>query len=451
MSLTRGHVVAVVIGLGVLLTGCTSTANSQVMLPQPPASPADVPLTKTVVSLTFDDALDDQFSNARPALRAHGMHGTFYVNSGRLGTQGFMTNAHLAAVATDGNEIGGHTTTHADLPTMSPDVQKIEICNDRKALTSLGFTVTDFAYPYGNSNVTALHSVQECGYNSARTVGGLACATCSPSAPFGTAPFLIPTPASVKTDTSLEDLERYVTDAERHGGWLPLVFHHVCDNCLDPGTIPVARFNAFLDWLGARAAHGTTVRTVSQVIRGKANPVVQGPPSPRRVQNPSMTAFSTGGIQEGDPISGLPGCFQISGYGGNTFTAARVVSGRNGGHAEQIKITQYDSGARSVLTRQDAGACAPSVTPGRSYRLSAWYTGDWTHSQAQLTVWYLTATAGWKFWTTLNNLPASSRWREASIITPAIPAEATNVSFGLSLTGVGTLTATDYDLTEATP
>jgi peptidoglycan/xylan/chitin deacetylase (PgdA/CDA1 family) len=40
---------------------------------------------KTVVSLTFDDGRQNQYA-AREPLRAHGMHGTFYVNSGLMGS-----------------------------------------------------------------------------------------------------------------------------------------------------------------------------------------------------------------------------------------------------------------------------------------------------------------------------------------------------------------------------
>src|SRR6185436_19773961 len=40
---------------------------------------------QTVVSFTFDDGIKTQAALARPALAAHGMHGTFYINSGNVG------------------------------------------------------------------------------------------------------------------------------------------------------------------------------------------------------------------------------------------------------------------------------------------------------------------------------------------------------------------------------
>ena len=41
---------------------------------------------ETVVSLTFDDGIATQYNLARPLLASHGMHGTFFINSGNVGT-----------------------------------------------------------------------------------------------------------------------------------------------------------------------------------------------------------------------------------------------------------------------------------------------------------------------------------------------------------------------------
>jgi peptidoglycan/xylan/chitin deacetylase (PgdA/CDA1 family) len=42
-----------------------------------PGTPARAATTHTIVSLTFDDSDEDQYTNALPALESHGMHGTF--------------------------------------------------------------------------------------------------------------------------------------------------------------------------------------------------------------------------------------------------------------------------------------------------------------------------------------------------------------------------------------
>ena len=70
----------------------------------------------------------------------------------------------------------------------------------------------------------------------------------------------------VLSTTSLATLESYVVRAERRGGgWVPLIFHHVCDDC-DQYSIPAARLDRFLTWLATRSSMGTLVKTVRQVV-----------------------------------------------------------------------------------------------------------------------------------------------------------------------------------------
>ena len=71
---------------------------------------------QTTVSLTFDDGTAAQYV-ARSILASHSMHGTFYVNSAKVGTDNsyYMTWPQIHDLANDGNEIGGHTAFHVNL------------------------------------------------------------------------------------------------------------------------------------------------------------------------------------------------------------------------------------------------------------------------------------------------------------------------------------------------
>ena len=78
------------------------------------AAPGD-----TIVSIQFDDGISDQYQ-AGALLASHGMHGTFFINSGEVGSSGFyMTWSQIHDLASAGNEIGGHTLHHPDLATIS--------------------------------------------------------------------------------------------------------------------------------------------------------------------------------------------------------------------------------------------------------------------------------------------------------------------------------------------
>ena len=82
------------------------------------------------------------------------------------------------------------------------------------------------------------------------------------------------TPPNPKQGTSLATIEGYVTAAEENGGgWVQLVFHHVCDGC-DAYSITEANFTSLLDWLAGEAPNGVVLETTDQVIGGVVQPPV---------------------------------------------------------------------------------------------------------------------------------------------------------------------------------
>jgi peptidoglycan/xylan/chitin deacetylase (PgdA/CDA1 family) len=224
----------------------------------------------TIVSLTFDDANADQLV-AIPMLAAHGMHGTFYIPSGRVGAASFLTWSDLLGLQTAGHEIAGHTIDHLHLTTLSLADQKHQICDDRTSLLTHGLAAMDFAYPFGDADSTTEIVVAGCGYTSARDIGGIVspdgCRDCAYAETIPSPdPFMIRAPSSVKDAWTIADLENAVTTAEAHGGgWLIFTFHHICLSCntyaIDPTTL-----DQFLAWLALRAASGTIVRTVREVM-----------------------------------------------------------------------------------------------------------------------------------------------------------------------------------------
>jgi hypothetical protein len=403
--------------------------------------------TKTVVSLTFDDGSADHYTSARPILTSHHMKGTFYINSSRVNTSGYMTQAQIAALAADGNEIAGHTISHADLPTLSADEQKRQVCNDRVALFNLGFSPKNFAYPYGDADATTEQIVHDCGYNSARTVGGIvspgSCAGCdfAESIPPADA-YFTQTPDSVQTTTSLSALKGYVTQAELHGGgWVQLVIHHVCNGCDPQYAVTPSTLSSFLDWLSLRSLFGTTVKTVDGVIGGSLQPPVSGPPSPTAVQNPSLEAAT----------DSVPDCFQLGGFGTNSFVWSRTNDAHAGQFGERVDISSYTDGDRKLVTRQDAGSCAPAAIPGHTYKMGVWYKGSWASGvRVKMSFYYRSATGVWTFWDNGPALTATDTWAQTLVTTPAVPAGATNISFGVALAGIGNLTVDDFSLVDTT-
>ena len=404
---------------------------------------------QTIVSLTFDDGLTQ--SPVRNMLLSHGMKGTFYVNSNMIGAGGdYLTKAELDALYADGNEIAGHTINHVDLATLSDAAQRAAICNDLQTLnTWYPGQIHSFAYPYASTGPTT-QSIVAAGcpgvgqYSSARTVGGLVsgsqctgCATAE-SIPPGN-PYYIQTPESIMSTTTLDQLKTLVTQAETNGGWVPLVFHNVCNGCSAYAVSP-ATLDAFLTWLQARAVNNTVVKTVNQVMTGD---LPAPPPSPllgpNQLINPSLELDQDANNQAD--------CWQRDGYGTNTSIWTRTADAHAQAFGEKVQITSYSSGDRKLLPALDAGqasgGCAPMLEAGASYQLGAWYKAT---TSVTPVLFYRNASGAWLYWRDGPLLPASTSWAEVNFNPGAIPAGALALSFGIALDAVGTLTTDDYSM-----
>jgi hypothetical protein len=407
----------------------------------------------TTVSLTFDDGRADQME-AAGILSEHGMAGTFFVISGRVGASGYMSLPDLETLASGGNEIGAHTVNHLNLLTVNREEAERQVCNSRVQLEGWGFDVWDFAYPQGGADTELEEIVQNCNLNSARAVSDLVSPGACSGCPYAETipprdPYKIATPDSIKSTTSLEDLKGLVTQAQEHGGgWVPLVFHHVCDEC-DAASIDPATFAAFLDWLGEEAGNGVSVKTVHEVIGGEDQPLVSGPAA-----QPRTGALLVNGSLEADeatgsvPPNGVPDCWTIGATGTNTVEATRTSDAHSGAWAERISIPSFSSGDRRLIATQDLGQCAPSASPTNTYTASAYLKGEGTMRW----VGYLRNGQGtWSFWAQGPLLSVGSGYEQTSWKTPQAPSWATAVSVGISLRSVGSFTADDLELVDNGP
>jgi peptidoglycan/xylan/chitin deacetylase (PgdA/CDA1 family) len=347
--------------------------------------------TNTVVSLTFDDGQSSQYSTL-PMLQTRGMRGTYYINSGWVGTSDYyMTWPQIHDLGAAGNEIGGHTVKHTDLTSVSLTTAQHEVCDDRANLIAQGFAPpVSFAYPYAAYNTTAEQVVQGCGYLSARGVGGVVSGNVCNGCPYAeTIPpqdaFALQTPEAGDSSTTLAQLQTYVTQAETHGGgWVILTFHGICSNsCTGTNSLSPSIFTAFLDWLQPRQASGTLVRTVGDVMGGTPPP----PGPPITSINCNGTACSTGWYRTSSVTVGLtavdPDGSAIASTRYTTDGSDPVTSATAGNYTGPFAITgtktvRYYSTdvdgnaetAKSQLIQLDAAAPAVALTSpaaGSSY------------------------------------------------------------------------------------
>ncbi|GAB2733475.1 polysaccharide deacetylase family protein [Arthrobacter bambusae] len=404
-------------------------------------APAAQAANPTVVTLTFDDANADQLTAAQ-TMQSLGLVGTFFTPSGFINNPNYLTTSDMQGLVANGNEIAGHTVTHPDLTTVTADEATRQICNDRVNLSNLGFTITDFAYPFAAENASIETIVKNCGLNSARGLGDIktrfSCAGCPlaetipPANPYNTA-----APDEVDNTWTLADLQKSVTQAEPAGGWVQLTFHHISATSTDPLNVTPTLFNQFATWLKSRPAT-TSVKTVRQVIGGTVKPVVSGPPAPPEgtgnlIKNPSLETL----------VSGAPQCWAGAGYGTNTATFSTVRQAHTGKVAEQLVVSGYVDGDAKLLPTLDLGGCSPTATPGNAYSIGAWYKST-TNTQFEL--YYRTGLGTWKYWTSSPWFSAATTFQKATWTTPPLPTGASGISFGLNLFSNGTLTTDDYEM-----
>lgn len=141
---------------------------------------------------------------------------------------------------------------------------------------------------------------------------------------------------------------------------------------------------------------------------------------------------------------GISDYWQRAGFGSNAATWTRTADAHSGGFAERVTVKNWVSGDRKLLPRFDASA--PQVVPGHGYKIRSWYKATVSPS---FVVYVRSNTGAWRYWKTGPAQPAATAWTLASWTTPAMPADATAVSFGLAINRNGTLTVDDLALTDA--
>ncbi|WP_375001386.1 polysaccharide deacetylase family protein [Aeromicrobium sp. CTD01-1L150] len=425
-----------------VLSTLLSTVLAHVSSPPTDATTAASPAEQTVVSLTFDDGNDNQKQAADILTKAR-MPGTFYVPSGLIDSPGHLSLSNLRAMAAAGHEIGGHTIHHPDLTAVSSAEATRQICDDRAALVTWGFFVRSFAYPYARSNAAVERTAEECGYNSARLLGGLerpggACPGCGHAETLPpTDPYATRAPDQVDNDWTLADLQGVVKRAERTGGWVQITFHNICTSGCQISVTPTI-LKQFVRWLGPRHKLGTVVRSVGDAVGGPSRPVVRGPA--REPLAPGENGVANPGMEQIGP-DGTPTCWMRGGYGSNS--ALHGTSEGRAGRGASVRVTDHVDGDAKWLPTFDMGDCAPPVMAGRSYSVRSWYTST---VPTQFAVYLRDARGAWHYWTSSPWFPATERFTQAVWRTPRIPDGSTAISAGLNLFSDGTLVTDDHEL-----
>jgi peptidoglycan/xylan/chitin deacetylase (PgdA/CDA1 family) len=194
----------------------------------------------------------------------------------------------------------------------------------------------------------------------------------------------------------------------------------------------------------------------TDVIRPDATGGVVPAPAPPQpttgnlVQNPSLEALRAANSPAAEPL-----CFQQGGanVASHTATWSLTSDAHSGTVAESVNVTNWTGGDRKlVLTqRQSEKSCLAAVTPGHTYTMWVWYKGSWAFSgpsptKVSIATYYRNAAGSWIYWQSSPLFAPTSSWNLASFTSAPLPAGATAISFGMALSGAGSLTTDDYAL-----
>jgi Polysaccharide deacetylase len=346
------------------------------------ASPSAM-AAQTIVSLTFDDGIATQ-NFARTQLSAHGMRGTFYINSGTIGTDPyFMSWSDVDALNAAGNEIAGHTVDHVRLTNLTPAQQHQQICDDADALRARGYTITSFAYPFGAgiNSPSVRSALVDCGFVSARKYGDLRGSDCpDPGCPTAEAiptadPYAVNSTGFEMGALTVQKLQTWVTQAESNGGgWVPVVFHDICNAC-DDASVSQSVFQSFLDWLQPRAAGGTIVRTMREVMLMSPAYVRPRGATPFRVPLvPAYEQCTAPDSTHGGPLS-FDSCTSPEQSSGFLAVGTPDANGRSSGSVGSLVLKVIAGDATTTVDETDV-RIQVSLTDVRRRADHSDYTGE---------------------------------------------------------------------------
>ncbi|WP_174805484.1 galactose oxidase early set domain-containing protein [Kitasatospora sp. MMS16-BH015] len=145
--------------------------------------------------------------------------------------------------------------------------------------------------------------------------------------------------------------------------------------------------------------------------------------------------------------NGFPVCWEKAGWGNGTVVSGTTTDAHGGGRAMQVQVTGVTTGDDKVMMLENSG-CAPTVTAGHQYNLALWYKS--TTPNAVLTTFRHDTAKGWQYWTDLETLPVAPSYTRTSVLTPVIPPNTDQITWGVSVYGTGSVTTDDYTMDDAT-
>jgi hypothetical protein len=228
-----------------------------------------------VISITFDDGWETQYSIAKKKMDQYFFPATAYIIVGFLDTPNFLTTKQLKKLQYLSQwEIGFHAfdpimhlSSYTHFP---PAMVERDIQAGRQWLWENGFGlgqhnnkgIAHFAYPKGEfkrPGLTDVKSLSERYFTSSRSISEKTREVWGPSDPHKLRVIYITAPESV--ESIIDQIDKGIAAKE----WIILVLHHLVEQPVLNDQWEISKFRTLIDYLGKKA-HQTPVRTVGDVL-----------------------------------------------------------------------------------------------------------------------------------------------------------------------------------------
>ncbi|MBF2053332.1 MAG: polysaccharide deacetylase family protein [Candidatus Sericytochromatia bacterium] len=215
------------------------------------------PLTRPLVSISFDDIWTSAATAGADLLEARGWKGSFYIagNYVRSGEAAHANPDQVRALLQQGHEIGSHSQTHAMLSTLDYSELTQDLRDHHQYLEWLGADPRGMAYPFGDFDQQVETETQRFHAYARTSLTGLNDRLTDPYR-------LKIFPVTAATTTA--ELKRWVDDAQRTRTWLVFLFHDLNDT---PGeyfyTTGLSQYRELLEYI---AAQNLTVLPVDEAL-----------------------------------------------------------------------------------------------------------------------------------------------------------------------------------------
>ena len=128
----------------------------------------DGPLPKNPIMITFDDTREEQFSIGAAEMKKYGFKGVFFVMTVSINRPNYLTKEQIKNLSDGGHVVAAHTWDHHMVTKYTGDDWNTQLVKPKAKLEDvIGKPVTDFAYPFGLWNTTAIPEIKKSGYQMA--------------------------------------------------------------------------------------------------------------------------------------------------------------------------------------------------------------------------------------------------------------------------------------------